>query len=156
QKPPPPQISPELNTVGAGDAWRWLYDNSSENCFSCKTVSTEPSAPPAEARTGRLLVGGGLSSASPYRYGDMKLLVRAGIWKTIYLASLLLGAAWMACACLATPVGLQSNVPTVYVEIPRKRLALNAAVAAGDVSMSLVGDSHTVTHVKLYLANETN
>jgi hypothetical protein len=86
----------------------------------------------------------------------MKLLERAGCSKHAFLASLLLGVALVAGASLAAPPDLQTDPPTVYVEIPIKRLALNAAVAAGDVSMSLVGDSHTVTHVQLYLANETD
>jgi len=73
----------------------------------------------------------------------------------VYLASLILGGAVMAAALAATP-GLDADPPTVYVDVPVKRLALNAAVAAGDVSMSLVGDNHTVTHVRLFLANETN
>src|SRR4029453_11201552 len=86
----------------------------------------------------------------------MKLFIRARCRQHTYVASLVLGVTLAAGASLAAPPGLQTDPATVYVHMPVKRLALYDAVAAGDVSMSLVGDSHTVTHVKLHLANETD
>src|SRR5262245_3976206 len=85
----------------------------------------------------------------------MKLLFRGKSGWFLCLACVALCAAVVAGASLAAPSRLPTDPPTLYVTIPVRRIGLMDAVAAGDVSMSLVGDNRSVTHVQLHLFNET-
>lgn len=66
------------------------------------------------------------------------------------------GSGGYAATYLADASGAKSRPqPTVYVTIPGKHVELEDAVASGEVSMSVIGDDKTTTHVQLHLANQT-